>query len=826
MPEYDEFGGLIDERGVEAEEQVDLGRATDLSFLGAAAQDPVGALQAGGEELYRTGELGGLEIQRESIFSEFPMEPGTSRAAQELPELFTGITVMNPRVEELNATLDDSEASMWQKMGAQMELQDLMEHGEMTQRTFAGVGAGLSMKDALIISAAGMTMFDPAEIAMVLTQIDPETGERKWPQFAITTAPDGTLVVNNTDNGTQAVINRPGFSAMDAIQALGIGAMFTPAGRATSMMAGTAGRIAVGATTAGLTEAAIQAQHEMAGGQFDKLDVAISAGIGPAIDIARPMMGLVQRTGRFIGSYIPENFFGIKTAFQGIEGVLPEAKAQVLAFSKKAKEFLQSGRNAIVTTQDAVPEAHTPFRQILLKMVERMPLTGTGGLRIAQREQRVESLRWLADRFNLSPNTNYGAGVIRSLNANKGAQMDAARTLVREGVDAMADNNVILRDFRLSIRDIIAAEEKLGPDLANKGVVNLLNKVRNAVWQGGAAQDFGRGFGRINDWLEYLYTQSASAAPGARKVLDGAADALRRDLTRHATEEGGEAGARWLAGSTQIQQLVKEQGTKTLRALIEAGNVDQQVIRTTMRSGDEKLMRFMVDNLSDDGVNAARQMVLRDAMRVAGWRRTPAAEALVDPKKFLRWMEAEPVERQMRALFPEGVERDTINGMLEYLRMTAAAQETGKGVGMAAAGGLGQFSANALNLVSLGLVGAAGHAYQSQPIRNLLLRLEHVKSDPRMKDAVMEQITPLLMAGGRQMAQLWTEDDPHDSVYVSDEFISEQEQRDRGLLDQGMEQLRDAMGAEGAVAQEEMGITGRLMQMLGFGDEEEEVPQQ
>jgi len=63
-------------------------------------------------------------------------------------------------------------------------------------------------------------------------------------------------------------------------------------------------------------------------------------------------------------------------------------------------------------------------------------------------------------------------------------------------------------------------------------------------------------------------------------------------------------------------------------------------------------------------------------------------------------------------------------------------------------------------------------------------------------------------------------------VYVSDEFISEQEQRDRGLLDQGMEQLRDAMGAEGAVAQEEMGITGRLMQMLGFGDEEEEVPQQ
>ena len=825
MPdENPEDWGAIRNAPAAKDEEVDLGRAMDLSFLGEAGTDPVGALQAGGEELMRTGEVGGLEIARESIFSEFPMEPGESRAARELPELFTGKTIMNPRVDELNVTLDDPEASMWQRMGAQMELQDLMEHGEMTQRTFAGVGAGLSTKDALQISAAGMTMFDPAEIAMVLTQIDPETGERKWPQFAITTAPDGTLVVNNTENNTQAVINRPGFSAMDAVQALGIGAIFTPAGRATSMMAGTAGRMTVGALTAGATEAAIQAQHEMAGGEFDKLDVALSAGIGPAIDLARPMMGLVQRTGRFIGSYVPENFFGIQTAWQGIQSVLPEAKAQVLAFSKQAKEFLQSGRNAVVTTQDAVPEAHTPFRQILLKMVERMPLTGTGGLRIGQREERVETLRWLADRFDLNPNTNYGARMIDSLNSNAGQRLQAARGTINTAINAMEGNDVILRDFRLTVRDLIEEESKRG-DLANQGVIKLLDKVRNGIWQGGRAQDFGRSFGGLNDWLEYLYTQSASAAPGARGVLDQAGQALRRDLTRHATEEGGEAGARWLAASSNVQNIIREQGSRTLRSLIEAGNVDQQVIRQTMKSGDDRLIKFMVDNLSDDGVHAAQKMALRDAMRVAGWRRTEAAEAIVDPKKFLRWMETENVERQMRHLFPEGPERDTLNGMLEYLRMTAAAQETGRGVGMAAAGGMGQFGANAMNLLSLGLVGAAGHVYQSGPIRNLLLRLEHVKSDPRMKDAVMEQITPLLMAGGRQMSQLWTEDDPHDMVYVSDEFISEQEQRDRGLVDQGMEQLRDAMGAEGAEAQEEVGITGRLMQMLGFGDEEE-VPQQ
>jgi hypothetical protein len=84
-----------------------------------------------------------------------------------------------------------------------------------------------------------------------------------------------------------------------------------------------------------------------------------------------------------------------------------------------------------------------------------------------------------------------------------------------------------------------------------------------------------------------------------------------------------------------------------------------------------------------------------------------------------------------------------------------------------------------------------------------------------LKDAIMEQITPLLMAGGRQMMQLWDESDPQDMVYVSDEFAEEQSMQDQTLLNQGMEQLREAAGNEA----EDPGITTRLMQMLGGGEE-------
>ena len=813
MADPTQWGAVREERQVEEVEQAELGRAKDLSFLGEAARDPVGTGVAAGQEIIRTGEAGGLEIPRDEPFSPYPMEPGTSRASQELPEMFMGSYQMNPRMEEIDQQLADPEVGFFAKMGLRMEQQDIIEHGESTTHVGTGLGEGLSFADKALLSGAAMTMFDPSEVAQMLTQIDPDTGERKWPQFAIQTAPDGAIVVNNTENGTRAIINRPGFSPMDAVQMLGIGAMFTPAGRMTAAAPSVAGRLALGATTAGVTEAGIQKGQELAGGQFDPMDVALSTAVGPAVELVRPLIGATQRIGKFIGSYIPEDLFGIKTGFQGIQGVIPEAKAAVLGYARQAKEFLQSGRPAIVTTQDAVPEAHTPFRMILLKMVERLPLTGTGGLRVAQREQRVEVLRNLADRWRLNPNTNYGATVLRDINANAGNQLDAARTAIDSGVDALADQPVILRDFRLRIRDIIEAEQGYG-EMAHQGVIDLLNKTRNAVWQGGQRQDFGRGFGVVNDWLERLYAESANASPGAKLLLDDAADALRRDLTRTAQESGIEGAEQWLRGTRQLETLVSGAERRTLQGLIEAGNVDQQVLRKVLRGGNAEEMQLLARNLSDDGVHEAQQMILRNAMRVGGWRRTAAAEANVDPAKVLRFLEGENVEQQLQTFFP-GRAQTELNGMMEYLRTTAQAQQIGKGVGMAAAGGMGQMSANAMNVVTLGLIGALGHAYQGTAVRNLLLRLEHIKSDPRMKDAIMQEITPLLMAGGRQMSQLWDESDPQDMVYVSDEFSEEQSMQDDTLIGRGMEQLREAAGNEA----EDPGMTTRLMQMLSEGEE-------
>ena len=353
------------------------------------------------------------------------------------------------------------------------------------------------------------------------------------------------------------------------------------------------------------------------------------------------------------------------------------------------------------------------------------------------------------------------------------------------------------------------------------------------MWHGGKNQDFGRGFGVIDDWLQRLRMEAGNAPPAARASLNEVGDALEADLRRTAGEEGGEAGARWLKASAEEARLVAEAEGKSLRHLIAAGEIDQQVIRRVLRGGNSKDMKLMYDSMGTKGRNAARQLILRNATKVGGWRRGEALEASIDPNKMLKWLDSEAVDAQLKTFFPGKNAQAELNGMREYLRSTMAAAQIGKGVGMAAAGGLGQISANAMNLVTLGLVGALGHAYQGRFVRNLLLRLQHVKADVRAKDAIMEQLTPLLMAGGREMMQNWTESDPQDMILASDEFVEGytdpqgqptterlnpvigQREQEPGL----MEQLRLAAGFEPGES-----VIGAIGERMGFPQEEEPQP--
>ena len=832
MPEhYDEdfnpeaFGDPL--VGEEAEDIEELGRDVDLSMFGEAATDPVGTAI----EYSRSGQAPSFEsledIRRgQSGISEFPMAPGTSRASRELPEFFGNFEDIPESAEYINAmrnVVGDPDSTFLQRMGASFALAGppgAPGLGQMPAQRWraSGMGAGLTQADALKITAAGLTMYDPQEFGMVLMQRDPDTGERMYPQYSITQAPDGAFVVTNSINGAQAVINRPGLSTLDTAQMLTAGALFTPAGRVTGSVAGTLPRIAVGASTAAATEAAIQTGHEMAGGQFDPMDVAITGAIGPVVDLVRPFIGGIQRVGRFIGSYLPEDLgaqIGVKT---GLGPVIGRGKEAAINFANRAREYLQSARPAIMMTEDALPEIHTPRLKILLKMAERMLITGTGGPRKKQVVQRAEVLRHLADRFNLNPTTNYGARVLDDINRNAGEAMETAVRQRAQAVDELVDTDIIIRDFRLKIRDLIEAESRYG-DMANQGLIDLLNQARTSVWVGGVPKPgpLPRGFGLMDDWLQRLRMHASSGKPEVRAALTEAADALEADLRRHAGE-AGDAGARWLRSMDDAAAVTANAERNALAATIDAGEIDEVVMRRILRGGDEGQMRQLYEAMTPEGRMAAQQMLLRNALRVGGWRRVMPKEMEVDVNKIVKAMEGDAVENQIRVFFED---QQMFTGLLEYLKRTADAQRIGQGAGMAAAGGIKNMAkdagANAINLMTAGLYGLAARGWQSAPVRNVMLRLYHAGSDQRLKDKIMLEATGVLMGLGRQYMQEQTETDPQDWTLISaDAQDTMNERSDFGIM---MDQLRQATGQDEAEREDAAAALEQQMQDLQEGAE-------
>ncbi len=358
--------------------------------------------------------------------SPFPEERGTSRASIQLPEV-VGVGMRSflpetnfhiaPDMEAIEAA-GGYEAIMTRSAGTGM--------APVIPMKVEGMG---QLASNLGTTMAAMTMTDPQEIVNMMTQTveveDPETGEIReqalFPGVSYQVAPDGALIlVNNnrrdpvTGEPVRALVNRPGFSMMDALQIGGIGAMFTPTGRVAGTMSMPMREAAIAATTetarreairqarfqsaramaigSGITETAIQGGQALAGGEFNPGDVAFSTAFGVVPDyVFDPLI----RTATKLPSYL--------------RGSIPDWDTQRLQYLTEGLEYAsETGRR--VMTEDVLRQ--TPARQIFTKIVERIPWIGTGPARRRMVEERVEALQELAEQYGIDVNTNYGTSLM------------------------------------------------------------------------------------------------------------------------------------------------------------------------------------------------------------------------------------------------------------------------------------------------------------------------------------------------------------------------------------------------------------------------------
>ena len=624
-------GGLTDEEalGLRSDIWAEEAPATRQILEEVGATDPIMPQQVERNPFAPTeAELAGPnpfaprapKEQDISFPTDFPMERGTSRAAIQLPELASEIGT----AQFFNAPGQDP-LPTWAQLG---------------------------------LHSALLTTTDPNEIAQIFTQEvefpHPETGEmvsqRMFPHVGLQTAPDGTLILSNNETGQKAIINRPGMSWFDAQQMLGLGVTFTPAGRGAAIAGAGARTAAQKAATetakrlalrqarrrsamalmagSGVTETGLQLGQEAAGGEFNKADIAMSTAFGAVPDY---VFDPLARFSTKIPSYLKT-----KAA-----DVVPENIQQALAFAK------ETGRR--VMTQDVLGERMTPALQILAKVVERIPITGTGGLRKEMGRERVDMLTELAAKYGIDVETDYGTRVME---------------------------NFVERMMK---RRFWGANE----DLVMKG-----NRTR------------------AMEMIERAY-----------------------------------------------EKEMEEISHGVLRSAIQEDRIDDIVVDRVMDAGRPKLLKELFNKLMDDGKDAARRRWLLRGLEHSSW--TPGAPGVADPKRFLAWMDR-PNNRKVIAEWFTPEDQQVLNGAREYLRLTAQAQEAGKGAGMVAAvGGTGAAMAGILDSLigAAAATGLTGRAMQGPFIRDRLLKLAHVEGNEAATAAIMRELRPYMMAAENQWKQ-------------------------------------------------------------------------
>jgi len=244
---------------------------------------------------------------------------GEAVVKEKPPRYFTDPLLTPERIEEMGELTDISKMLEGREEGV------LTNIGERVSQTLLN-----------------MTTTDPMELANILTSRFPEDVE-------VSLSPEGVPVARNKHTGYEVAINKPGFSAMDVLQGIGLIGSYTPAARMTGLVKGMAGRIATGMFGAGATETALQTGQAVAGGEFDESDIVLSTLTGAVPEtVVKPLVAAGTKA---------------KELVKPLAEIIPANITKALEFATK------QGRK--ITTADALKEYITfPMQGLMYSSTE------------------------------------------------------------------------------------------------------------------------------------------------------------------------------------------------------------------------------------------------------------------------------------------------------------------------------------------------------------------------------------------------------------------------------------------------------------------------
>ncbi|SDA11212.1 hypothetical protein SAMN03159476_00401 [Pseudomonas sp. NFPP05] len=553
------------------------------------------------------------------------------------------------------------------------------------------------------VAAAMATMTNPEEIAQTLKSLSPQIGIQQDEK--------GNLIAANNATGARAVINKPGFTGMDALQALGLGAAFTPAGRGAAMAGGGIARqaVALGAGSA-LTQAAIEGGQAAAGGEFNPEDVALAGATGAAVPAVTGTIGA-----------------GVDVARRGVAALRGEAGG--------AAPIVQAANanNIPLMTSDIAPP-RTPIGQLAQRTGERIPYAGTGALRAQQQEARAAAIQQLGERYP-TPAPNQ---IIDSLRARTDQVRRAAGDRLQQYEQQLTRvGEVPYPRTQQSIEDAVQELSRPGVVQSPEALAELQGFARTL---GEAPQTYGtlrENRTALREIVNGFDSPMRSQLPSrARALLTRVQSSLTQDMQDVARSNLSprDYGRLQQANAVYAREADLLQNTR-LKNVLDKGDLTPEVAEHLLFSKKASEVRNLYRSLDTNGRQAARATLIQKAIRDSGGVEN------ISPDRFANNMRR--LQTQSGIVF-RGDELAQLRGLEQVLNATRRAGQIGiTSTGqegtvpvMAAAAGsaIGSFGGT---LATAGAIGGAARAYESAAVRNALIRIGNAPRSTASRDLAL-----------------------------------------------------------------------------------------
>ena len=545
-------------------------------------------------------------------------------------------------------------------------LEEIGSAPELNEFNFAAAKIGLGL----------LTQFSDEGMSGVIEQYLPDAKFRKDEK--------GNTIVK-LESGEYA-LNKPGFSAQDfAKTLLGVGA-----GAAAPIAVGAgSGAGAIGATAAiegGLNVAGQLTGEALGGDEFDIQDAVLSTVIGAG------------------GKGIEDVLSGLKRIKSG---ELTEAQKSLLDVAEEQK--------VPVLTSDVIPPT-TFVGKSAQQALEKIPVTGTGGLRAGQEEAREGAVRRFYEAYE---EPSYDE-IIKSLkDAKTLKQRQAGNVLERVGNQLDETGELFYSNTNAEMNRAFAELTKPGVARSGDGL-KTLEQLQEAITESSQSfSSFKENRTWLNDELRAAGKGERSQLPTKEKaIVQKVATAMTKDMDTKAKQNlSPEDYTAWKkANATWGEEAEILRKTK-IKTLLDKGDITPEVVDGMLFSKKPSEVRLLYKELDDNGRKNARSDIVKKVLSTRGIDR-------ITPTVF---------NNELRKLSPAtkvfftGDDGRALKGLQTILDTTRRAPEAAvsTATGQATIPFLAGGAAFANLPATIGAMGVASFAkvYESPKVRNAMLRL-------------------------------------------------------------------------------------------------------